>query len=207
MKNTTEVSNHIKVVGTVVSALEFTHEIIGERFFSFKVNTQRLSGNADTIIATISERLLLEQTLHEGQKVALTGQVRTYNKVEHGRSSLMITLFTTDYTICDEEVKDGDEVELTGFICKDPIYRTTPFGREICDIILAVNRAYNKSDYIPVITWGRNAKFCGKMKVGAAVTIFGRLQSRDYQKQLPSGEVITKTAYEISVSRVMKKDA
>jgi single-stranded DNA-binding protein len=207
MNNTTETSNRIEVIGTVVSALEFTHEIIGERFYNFRVSTKRLSGNADIITATISERLLSEQSLHEGQKVTLKGQVRTYNKVEHGRSSLMITLFVTDYAICDEGIRDNEEVELTGFICKEPIYRTTPFGREICDIILAVNRAYNKSDYIPVITWGRNAKFCSKMKVGTAITIFGRLQSREYQKQLSNGAVVTRVAYEISVARVIRKDA
>lgn len=205
--NTTKITNSISIVGVVVSALEFSHEIAGEKFYNFKTNTNRLSGNADIINATISERLLVGQEFHEGQKVAMTGQVRTYNKTEHGRCSLTITLFVLDYAVCDKNTKDTDEVELIGFVCKTPVYRTTPLGREITDMVLAVNRAYSKSDYIPVVVWGRNARFCKSLLVGDEIKIIGRLQSRSYQKKNADDSVTEKVAYEISVSRIIKENA
>lgn len=205
--NTTKITNTISIVGVVVSALELSHEIVGEKFYSFKISTNRLSGNADIIDATISERLLIGLELHEGQKVTVTGQVRTYNKTEHGRNSLMITLFALDCAVCDNNTKDTDEVELIGFVCKTPIYRTTPLGREISDIVIAVNRAYGKSDYIPVVVWGRNARFCKSLVVGDEIKIIGRLQSRIYQKKNADDSVTEKVAYEISVARVMKENA
>ena len=204
--STTKSTNTIEVIGVVVSALQFSHEIAGEKFSNFKISTNRLSGNADIIDATISERLLVGQEFHEGQRVAVKGQVRTYNKTEQGRSSLMITLFVLDYADCDNNTKDTDVVELIGFVCKTPVYRTTPLGREISDIVLAVNRAYGKSDYIPVVVWGRNARFCKALVVGEEIKITGRLQSRAYQKKNADNSVTERVAYEISVARVSKEN-
>jgi len=206
MNNTTKLNNTIEVIGVVVSALQFSHEIAGEKFSNFKISTNRLSGNADIIDATISERLLVGQEFHEGQRVAVKGQVRTYNKTEKGRNcSLTITLFVFEYMVCDNNTKDTDVVELIGFVCKTPVYRTTPLGREISDIVLAVNRAYGKSDYIPVVVWGRNARFCKTLVIGEEIKINGRLQSRSYQKKNSDNTVTDRVAYEISVARVGKE--
>ena len=165
-------NNHLILVGKVTSDKKFSHEIYGESFYIFDLEVPRLSGNSDIIPITISERLILEKELEIGDKVAIEGQFRSYNSYENEKNRLILTVFAKDikYLSEDDEAstneKVSNEVTLIGYICKKPIYRQTPFGREISDILLAVNRAYNKSDYIPAIAWGRNARFCQNIEVG-----------------------------------------
>ncbi len=201
-------NNHLKLVGKVTSEKKFSHEIYGEKFYIFDLSVPRLSGNADNIPVTISERLLTNQDITVGAKLEIEGQFRSYNSYDHEKNRLILTVFVKDIQFLEnqeEEVefrKDqiSNEVVLDGFICKKPIYRKTPFGREISDILLAVNRAYNKSDYIPCIAWGRNARFCENVPVGTEVRIVGRVQSREYEKKYEDGTVEKKVAYEVSVS-------
>ena len=209
-------NNHLVLVGKVTSDKRFSHEIYGEKFYIFDLEVPRLSGNADIIPITISERLLETETLDIGKKVIIEGQFRSYNSYQNERNKLVLTVFVKDVKFVenqDEEIqasKDFDSIEviLNGYICKKPIYRQTPFGREIADLLLAVNRAYNKSDYIPCIAWGRNARFCENIEVGTEVRIVGRVQSRTYEKKYEDGTAETKVAYEVSISslEIVKKD-
>ena len=209
-------NNHIVLVGKVTSDKTFSHEIYGEKFYIFNLSVPRLSGNADIIPITISERLLELEDLAIDKKIIVEGQFRSYNSYENEKNRLVLTVFAKDVKFAenqDEEIevsKDfiSNEVVLNGYICKKPIYRQTPFGREISDILLAVNRAYNKSDYIPCIAWGRNARFCENIAVGTEVKIVGRVQSRSYEKKYDDGRVETKVAYEVSVAslEVVNKD-
>ena len=209
-------NNYLTLVGKVTGEKEFSHEIYGEKFYRFSLSIARLSGNADIIPITISERLITDETLKEGKKLLIKGQFRSYNSFENERNKLILTVFAKDVQELPEneeqevevEGEDGEiakkeemtnEVVLIGFVCKKPIYRQTPFGREIADLLLAVNRAYNKSDYIPTIAWGRNARFCQNMEVGTEVKVVGRVQSRGYEKKLEDGTVLNKVAYEVSV--------
>lgn len=200
-------NNHLKLVGKVTSEKKFSHEIYGEKFYIFDLSVPRLSGNADNIPVTISERLLTNQDITVGAKLEIEGQFRSYNSYDHEKNRLILTVFVKDIQFLEnqeEEVefrKDqiSNEVVLDGFICKKPIYRKTPFGREISDILLAVNRAYNKSDYIPCIAWGRNARFCENMPVGTELKIVGRVQSRAYEKKHEDGTIENRMAYEVSV--------
>ena len=201
-------NNHIILLGKVTSEKRFTHEIYGEKFFVFDLSVPRLSGSADVIPVTISERLLTNQDIEIGNKLEIEGQFRSYNSYMPGRNKLVLTVFTKDIRFLENQEDEiiagkdviSNEVTLDGFLCKKPIYRKTPFGREIADILLAVNRAYNKSDYIPCIAWGRNARFCENMPVGTEVKIVGRVQSRAYEKKYEDGTVENKVAYEVSVS-------
>ena len=209
-------NNHIILVGKVTSDKTFSHEIYGEKFYIFNLSVPRLSGNADIIPITISERLLELEDLSLEKKIIVEGQFRSYNSYENEKNRLVLTVFAKEVKFVenqDEEIevsKDftSNEVILNGYICKKPIYRQTPFGREISDILLAVNRAYNKSDYIPCIAWGRNARFCENIAVGTEVKIVGRVQSRSYEKKYDDGRVETKVAYEVSVAslEVVNKD-
>ncbi len=170
----------------------------------------RLSGNSDKIPITASERLIKETTLEEGKKLLIKGQFRSYNSYENEKNRLILTVFAKDITELEEnEIEEENEivkketitneVVLSGYICKKPIYRQTPFGREISDLLLAVNRAYNKSDYIPCIAWGRTARFCQNVEVGSQVKVVGRVQSRTYEKKHEDGSVETRIAYEVSI--------
>lgn len=200
-------NNHLVLVGKVTSDKRFSHEIYGESFYIFDLEVPRLSGNADIIPITISERLITSKELEIGQKVAIEGQFRSYNSYENERNRLVLTVFAKEINFIEQEENEEQEVKeavsnevvLVGYICKKPIYRQTPFGREIADILLAVNRAYNKSDYIPCIAWGRNARFCQNIEVGTKVKISGRVQSRTYEKKHEDGSVETKVAYEVSI--------
>lgn len=199
-------NNYLVLVGKVTSDKKFSHEIYGESFYIFDLEVARLSGNSDIIPITISERLILEKELEIGDKVAIEGQFRSYNSYENEKNRLILTVFAKDIKYLSEEDEENssekvsNEVTLIGYICKKPIYRQTPFGREISDILLAVNRAYNKSDYIPAIAWGRNARFCQNIEVGTKVKITGRVQSRNYEKKFEDGTTQTRTAYEVSIS-------
>jgi len=197
-------NNYLVLTGSIISEKTFSHEIYGESFYLFNLEVPRLSGNADIIPITISERLIANFDLIIGRRVVIEGQFRSYNSYENERNRLVLTVFAKDIMeekeeILDQKEKISNEVILKGYICKKPIYRQTPFGREIADILLAVNRAYNKSDYIPCIAWGRNARFCENMQVGTEVKIVGRVQSRIYEKKLDDSRVEQRVAYEVSI--------
>lgn len=199
-------NNKIYLEGTCVSGLEFSHEMYGEGFYVFRVAVNRLSDASDIIPVTISERLITDIEIKDGLELVIEGQLRSYNKFIDGSNRLILTVFARDIQPCIEKSKNPNQIFLNGYICKEPVYRTTPFGREISDILLAVNRPYNKSDYIPTISWGRNSRFCRTLKVGDNIKVWGRLQSRQYQKKLGESDLITKTAYEVSISKLELAD-
>lgn len=200
------VNNEVKLSGIVDSDLNLSHEIYGEAFYSFVLRVMRLSDICDYINVTVSERLLQDLNIEVGSFVTVNGQFRSYNNYSETGSKLILTVFARDIEYAnetsDEVMKNPNYIYLNGFLCKQPVYRTTPFGREITDILVAVNRAYNKSDYIPCIAWGRNARFSSTLNVGDNIKIWGRIQSREYQKRISEDETITKTAYEISISKM-----
>ena len=206
MNYNTDKNNKVYVSGEIVSDGVFSHEIYGEGFYEFFVSVKRLSGQADILPVTISERLIKGAELGIGSQICAVGQFRSYNKIENGKSRLMLTVFVRE--LLDElPGKNPNSIILSGYICKPPVYRTTPFNREIADLLIAVNRAYNKSDYIPCIAWGRNARFVKNLCVGDKVAISGRIQSREYQKRLSDTDVKTMTAYEVSVSKLAAFDS
>ena len=204
-------NNHLVLVGKIVSEKTYSHEIYGEKFYIFNLEVVRLSSTTDIIPITISERLLTELEVVVGKEVKVEGQFRSYNSYENERNRLILTVFAKEIEEIvreeSEESKDEitNEVTVVGYICKKPIYRQTPFGREIADVLLAVNRAYNKSDYIPCIAWGRNARFCQNMEVGTEVKVVGRVQSRTYEKKYEDGTIENRIAYEVSIGRIKSK--
>lgn len=198
-------NNKVFLKGEVLSAPVFSHEVFGEGFYELNLKVKRLSNNFDIIPITVSERLLGDSSFDIGKTVSIKGQFRSYNKVVENHSKLLLTVFVRELIELDDSV-NPNIIELSGFICKEPIYRTTPFKREICDVLLAVNRAYNKSDYLPCIAWGRNARFVKNIKIGQRVSIIGRIQSREYQKKVSDSESLVKTAYEISISKIKLED-
>ena len=206
MNYNAEKNNKVYIMGEIVSDATFSHEVYGEGFYEFFVRVMRLSGQADVLPVTVSERLIEGGELKKGKSLCAVGQFRSYNKIENGKSRLMLTVFLRELI---EEVpnKNPNSILLSGYICKPPIYRTTPFNREIADVLVAVNRAYNKSDYIPCIAWGRNARFVRTLAVGDRVAVSGRIQSREYQKKFSETDVRTMTAYEVSVSKLAAFDA
>ena len=197
-------NNHLVLVGKVASDKNYSHEIYGEKFYVINLEVMRLSTTVDIIPITISERLITNINLVIGKKISIEGQFRSYNNYENEKNRLILTVFAKEITELEEKEDQKDEitneVTLIGYICKKPIYRQTPFGREIADVLLAVNRAYNKSDYIPCIAWGRNARFCQNMEVGTEVKLVGRVQSRTYEKKYEDGTSETRVAYEVSVA-------
>ncbi len=203
-------NNKAGIIGIAEDNPVFNHEIYGEKFYMFTLSVPRLSEINDHIKVMVSERLSEELDIQIGDRLEITGQFRSYNNYSGTSNKLILTLFAKDIRRADtDERKNPNFIYLNGFICKEPIYRTTPFGREITDMLIAVNRTYNKSDYIPVIAWGRNARYCRNLSVGDNIHIWGRIQSRNYQKHLSEDEVITKTAYEVSVSKleIAKRDS
>ncbi len=205
MDYNTEKNNKVYICGEIVSEATFSHEVYGEGFYELFVKVMRLSGQADILPVTVSERLIKGGELKPGSILSAVGQFRSYNKLEGGRSRLMLTVFVREL-VQETGDRNPNSVVLSGYICKPPVYRTTPFNREIADLLLAVNRAYNKSDYIPCIAWGRNARFVQNLKVGDRVALSGRIQSREYQKRLSDTETVTMTAYEVSVSKLAAFD-
>lgn len=193
-------NNKAVIAGTVACEPEFSHEVYEERFYTFMLDTPRLSSVKDVIRVTISEKFLAGDGIFEGDCVKIEGQFRSYNNFTNVGNRLILTVFVKNI----EKLASGEEnlnsICLNGYICKPPVYRTTPFGREIADILLAVNRSYNKSDYIPCIAWGRNAKFAETLKIGDNIIVKGRIQSREYQKRISETELENKTAFEVSVS-------
>jgi single-stranded DNA-binding protein len=196
-----EKNNKVFISGEIVSEAEFSHEVYGEGFYEMLVSVKRLSGQGDILPVTISERLIADRDLKLGVTINALGQFRSYNKLVDGKSKLMLTVFVREL-FEEVSVRNPNSIVLSGYICKSPVYRTTPFNREIADILIAVNRSYNKSDYIPCIAWGRNARFAKNLAVGEKIAVSGRIQSREYQKRITDDDVRTLTAYEVSISKL-----
>jgi primosomal replication protein N len=196
-----ETTNSVSVSGRL-SGLTLSHKIYGEAFYTFLLECVRLSDKTDMLPITVSEQLLEQHPLCDGALVGVKGQLRSYNKLVDGRARLYLTIFARELT---DGADAANEIELKGFLCKPPVFRVTPFGREITDLLIAVNRAYNKSDYIPCIVWGRNARYASGFEVGDKIMVNGRVQSREYEKKLDSGEVTVRTAYEVSIARLHKE--
>lgn len=197
-------NNVVTISGKVVSEVEYSHEVYGEGFYSFYLDVPRLSDSSDKISVTFSERLVPKSKLQIGALLEIEGQFRSYNSYKSDSNKLVLTVFAREMVFVEEDkkIKNPNQIYLNGYICKNPVYRMTPFGREITDILIAVNRPYNKSDYIPCIAWGRNARYSQNLAIGDNIKIWGRIQSREYQKKLESGDAIIKTAYEVSVSKM-----
>lgn len=199
-------NNRIVAVGRLEGPLSLSHEVMNEPFFTGTLLVKRLSGALDKLPLTIPGKLMAGGRLDDGRQLMVQGQVRSYNKVIDGAGRLMVTLFAQSLS----ETQENDtlnKVALTGALCRPPVYRSTPFGREICDMMLAVNRAFGKSDYIPCIAWGRNAQFASRFRVGDRIRVTGRLQSREYQKLMESGEYIARNAFEVSAFTLETADA
>lgn len=196
-------NNEVHLTGRVEREAEYSHEVYGEKFLSFVLRVERLSDSADYINVTVSERLIRDFDLSVGTPLEIEGQFRSYNNYTLTGSKLILTVFARDIrAVNEDDFSPTNNIFLNGFVCKEPVYRITPFGREITDLLIAANRAYNKSDYMPCIAWGRNARFSGKLKVGENVKIWGRIQSREYQKRISDDETVTRTAFEISISKM-----
>ncbi len=195
-------NNSIYIAGKVTEECVFSHEVYGEGFYLFKISSERLSDNEDILPITISERLIEKEKLTLGTRVEVIGQLRSYNNYGSKKNKLVLTIFAREISLLEEETEQNpNQIFLNGFICKPPVYRKTPFGREISDILVAVNRAYNKSDYIPCIAWGRNARYLSNLAVGENIKIWGRMQSRKYQKK--NGDILEeRIAYEVSISKI-----
>ena len=197
-------NNQVSIVGEIISDFQYSHEVYGEGFYMVEVAVSRLSNFSDYIPLMISERLIDTSQSYIGQKVYVTGQFRSYNRHEELKNRLVLSVFVREIEFIEEETEEmkSNQILLDGYICKDPIYRKTPLGREIAVLLVAVNRSYGKSDYIPCICWGRNARFAARFEVGVHVQIWGRIQSREYVKRLNEDEVEKRTAYEVSVSKI-----
>ncbi len=192
-------TNTVFLQGKIGSDVEYSHDLYGERFYEFKLNVPRLSEHLDVIPITAAEELVGK--LKKDDYISVTGQFRSFNRPDGERSRLILSVFAREIGEPHEDV-NPNTAELIGYICKPPIYRTTPFNREICDVLLAVNRAYAKSDYIPCIAWGKNARLIKNAPVGQKLDVVGRIQSRQYTKRLDSGESEQRTAYEFSIGGV-----
>jgi len=199
--NNIEKNNQVILKGKCETEPKYSHSVMGEGFYEFILAVPRLSNEVDYLPITISERILDKLGDLSGE-IGIYGQLRSYNKFEDEKSKLILTIFAREIVPANE-LESSNQINITGYVCKEPIYRTTPFGREITDVLVAVNRAYNKSDYLPCIAWGRNARFTGDLEIGQKIELIGRIQSRKYTKKLNDNEVITKTAYEVSISSVM----
>ena len=197
-------NNQVTIMGKVATEFSFSHEVFGEGFYMVEVEVKRLSNSEDRIPLMISERLIDVTQDYTGEYIMVHGQFRSYNRHEEQKNRLVLSVFVREISFMEEE-PDGtktNSIWLDGYICKEPIYRKTPLGREIADLLLAVNRPYGKSDYIPCICWGRNARYASGFEVGEHVQILGRIQSRDYVKKISETETQTRTAYEVSVSKL-----
>lgn len=197
-------NNEAALIGEITTEAEFSHEVFGENFYGIKVKATRMSGVPDIIPVTISERMCNLKELCVGQRIAVYGQFRSFNRHEESKSRLILSLFAREVELLDDmqSSRETNEIFLDGYICKKPIYRRTPLGREIADALVAVNRPYGKSDYIPCIFWDRNARFVTELPVGSRILVRGRMQSRDYKKILEDGTGEMRTAYEVSVGKI-----
>lgn len=201
-------NNKVTIKGEIVSGFTFSHEIFGEGFYMMDVKCPRLSENFDVIPVMVSERLMDVTADFIGQLVSVSGQFRSYNKYDGTKRRLELSVFAREVEVLEEigDLKGANQIFLDGYICKKPVYRKTPFGREIADVLLAVNRPYGKSDYLPVIFWGGNARYVSGSSVGERCAVCGRIQSREYLKKFEDGTCETRMAYEVSVSRLEEVD-
>ncbi len=197
-------NNQVSIMGKIVSGFSFSHEVFGEGFYMVDISVQRLSDSSDIIPVMISERLIDVTQDYEGEYIQVFGQFRSYNRHEEKRNKLVLSVFAREVSFVEDECDKvkSNQIFLDGYICKTPIYRRTPLGREIADMLLAVNRPYGKSDYIPCICWGRNARFTSGFEVGGHVQVWGRIQSREYVKRLEDDSTEKRVAYEVSVSKL-----
>lgn len=197
--------NKVTLSGEIVRNFEFSHKCYGEGFYTAMLASKRLNSQKDTILIMVSERLIDARADWTGRIVKASGQFRSYRKNEEGRNRLVLCVFVREFEEIEFEHEepgnghDENQISLDGYICKPPIYRKTPLGREIADVFLAVNRQYGKSDYMPCIAWGRNARFASGLEVGTRLQIDGRIQSREYKKGISDDEIEARTAYEVSI--------
>lgn len=205
-------NNQVSIVGEIVSEFQYSHEVYGEGFFIVEVAVNRLSNYADYIPLMVSERLIDTSQNYIGEKIHVTGQFRSYNRHEETKNRLILSVFVRELEFvddmweCDEEEIKSNYITLDGYVCKAPVYRKTPLGREIADLLVAVNRSYGKSDYIPCICWGRNARYATSFEIGSHVSVIGRIQSREYVKKLSEDEAERRIAYEVSVCKIEELD-
>jgi single-stranded DNA-binding protein len=197
-------NNRVSIIGEIISEFMFSHEVFGEGFYVVNVSVNRLSDLQDIIPLMVSERLVDVTASHIGKLVSISGQFRSYNRHEGNRNRLVLSIFVRELEFVDENPDSGktNQIFLDGFICKAPVYRKTPLGREISDLLVAVNRPYGKSDYIPCIAWGRNARYASTFEVGGRIQIWGRVQSREYIKKINEEQTEKHIAYEVSVSKL-----
>lgn len=197
-------NNQVSIVGTIVSDFRYSHEVYGEGFYMVDVSVNRLSNFVDIIPVMVSERIVDVTENYDGRLIYVQGQFRSYNRHEEKKNRLVLSVFARELEFIEEESDElkSNQIYLDGYICKEPIYRKTPLGREIADLLIAVNRSYGKSDYIPCICWGRNARFASGFEVGSHVEIWGRIQSREYVKKINEDETEKRIAYEVSVSKI-----
>ena len=192
-------NNQVTIIGEIISDFSFSHEVFGEGFYMVDVNVRRLSDSYDCIPLMVSERLIDVTRDYRGESIQVAGQFRSYNRHEEKKNRLVLSVFVRELEFISEEVENAktNQIFLDGYICKPPVYRKTPLGREIADLLLAVNRPYGKSDYIPCICWGRNARYASGFEVGGHVEIWGRIQSREYMKKIDENDAEKRIAYEV----------
>ena len=196
-------NNQVTMIGEIVSEFEFSHEVYGEGFYLVDISVSRLSDSVDYIPLMVSERLVDVTQSYIGETISVSGQFRSYNRHEEKKNRLILSVFVRELEFVDEIEDDikSNQIYLDGYICKEPIYRKTPLGREIADLLVAVNRSYGKSDYIPCICWGRNARYASSFEVGSHVEVYGRIQSREYIKKIGEEQTEKRVAYEVSVNK------
>lgn len=197
-------NNQVEIMGEIISGFSFSHEVYGEGFYMMDISVKRLSDSYDIIPVMVSERLIDVTQDYEGKYIQIFGQFRSYNQHEDKKNRLVLSVFAreVEFVEDDDETMKNNAIFLDGYICKLPVYRKTPLGREIADLLIAVNRPYGKSDYIPCVAWGRNARFASSFEVGDRILICGRIQSREYKKRISENEFETRTAYEVSISKM-----
>lgn len=197
-------NNQVTMIGEIVSEFEFSHEVYGEGFYLVDISVSRLSDSVDYIPLMVSERLVDVTKSYIGETISVSGQFRSYNRHEEKKNRLILSVFVRELEFVDEIEDDikSNQIYLDGYICKEPIYRKTPLGREIADLLVAVNRSYGKSDYIPCICWGRNARYASSFEVGSHVEVYGRIQSREYIKKIGEEQTEKRVAYEVSVNKI-----
>lgn len=197
-------NNQVTMIGEIVAEFEFSHEVYGEGFYLVDISVSRLSDSVDYIPLMVSERLVDVTQSYIGETISVSGQFRSYNRHEEKKNRLILSVFVRELEFVDEIEDDikSNQIYLDGYICKEPIYRKTPLGREIADLLVAVNRSYGKSDYIPCICWGRNARYASSFEVGSHVEVYGRIQSREYIKKIGEEQTEKRVAYEVSVNKI-----
>lgn len=198
-------NNKVIISGTVASGPKFNHEVFGEKFYVFNLDTKRISETVDTIPIMVSERLVYIDEIENGKRIRVEGQYRSYNDHKNNRNRLILSVFARSMEY-ETDNNDKNKVELEGYICKSPIYRETPMGREITDLLVAVNRPYGKADYIPCVVWGRNATFASELDIGTKIVCTGRIQIRQYNKKIDEQMSEVRVAYEVSVNKIWEVD-